>query len=162
MPQDDPDPPRKFYGFKAPEFERTNPPSGSAPDTTAAPDSGPTPSANGRIDVRDLAWLAQGNDSPLGTNAVQNRPNEVHQMLQLNLERDRAAGLFDVQAGPDKKRRQRMINYCVVLLIVDGALGAVAFLVGRGNAIPFVSSIGGIGMFTAWWTWENWFLRTER
>lgn len=163
MPHDDPDPPRKFYGFKPTEFDRANPPPAApASDTPVAPDPGVAPVASGRIDVHELARLAQTAHSPLGTNAVQNRPNEVHAMLQLNLERERAAGLHAVTETVDKKRRQRMISYWTVLVLVDGAFGAVAFIVGPGAAIPFVCSIAGLSMFTAWWTWENWFLRTER
>lgn len=163
MPQDDPDPPRKFYGFKPTEFDRANPPPAApAADAPAAPDPGVAPVAGGRIDVHELARLAQTPHSPLGPNAVQNRPNEVHAMLQLNLERERAAGLFDVPATVDKQRRQRMIRYWIVLVLFNAPLAAVALYFGPGGAIPFVCAIAGIGMFTAWWTWENWFLRTER
>ncbi|MDO8539018.1 MAG: hypothetical protein Q7S40_01145 [Opitutaceae bacterium] len=158
---DDPDPPRKFYGFKPREFDRANPPPSPAADIPIQPDAGPQPMANTRIDVRELNQIASGAGSQFGTNAVGNRANEVHDMLQLNLDRDRAAGLFTVTATEDKKRKRRIRNYWTLLIIVDVPLGGFAALVGPGAAIPFVCAIAGVGMFTAWWTWENWFLRTD-
>jgi hypothetical protein len=160
---DDPDPPRKHYGFKTPQFERLNaaPAAPSLLATEPGVDEGPTPTDGGLIHVRDLARIAASEGPQLGSNEVRHRPNEVHDLLQLNLDRDRAAGIFTVQPTVNKARRARGITYWGVLILIDSVLGVIAVLTGPGAAIPFACSIGGAGMFTAWWTWENWFLRTD-
>jgi hypothetical protein len=158
---DDADPPRKFYGFKPAEFPRANRPAGEAPVSDPTPDPGVVPITDKRIDLNELIRAANGVGSPLGTNAVVNRSNEVHGVLRDNFERDQAAGLFHVEAVPDKKRRRRIRNYCLGLVVVNGPLGAFAWLIGAGAAIPFVCAIAGIGMFTALLTWQTFFLRTD-
>ena len=161
---DEPDPPRKFYGFKPREFDVANPhlrPPSS--DTAPTPDPGIIPAAgdSGRIDVRDLAKTAAGTGSALGHNSIPNRENEVHGILRDNLRRDVAAGRYDLGELDDSKRRRRIRNYWILLLAVDVPLGAFAFFIGHGAPIPFVCAIAGIAMFTAYLTWETFFLRTR-
>jgi hypothetical protein len=159
--QDEPEPPRKFYGFKPREFERANPAQRPAPSEPPAPDPGIPVADSGKIDVNDLIRAGSGGDTPLGTNAVKNRDNEIHGILRDNLARDIAAGHYDLGTLDDSKRRRRIRNYWLALAAVDIPLGAFAFRIGHGAAIPFVCAIAGIAMFTAWLTWETFFLRTH-
>lgn len=159
---DDADPPRKFYGFKAREFERANEIRPSpAPDGPPAPDPGIVPISEGKIDVNELIRLGAGKGSSLGANAVVNRPNEIHDVLKDIHERDWAAGHFALGRLDDSKRRKRIRNYWLGLAAVDIPLGLFAALIGPGAAIPFVSAIAGIGMFTGLLTWQVFFLRTR-
>ena len=166
---DDPDPPRKFYELKPREFERMNempreaaapPPAGTAPKTIPPPTE--------RIDVQELIRQGSAGVPLLKGNQPANRPNEVHATLRQEYEHERAAGLYHVEPGDDKERRQRIRNYWILLAVINTPLGAIAWSVrptegmGPGSAVVFVCAIAGIGMFTAWWTWHNWFLRTER
>jgi hypothetical protein len=61
----------------------------------------------------------------------------------------------------DSKRRRRVRNYWLALAAVDIPLGAFAFWIGHGAAIPFVCAIAALAMFTSWLTWETFFLRTH-
>lgn len=157
---DEPDPPRKYYGFKPTEFERVNEPvKGQAPMPTG-PDPGIPSVRDERIDVKELIRIgAQGPAVDAAKPIVPS--NEVHAMLKENLTRERAAGLFHVEAKPDLKRRRRIVHFWVGLAIVDIPLGLFAATVGHGAAIPFVCSIAGIAMFTSWMIWETFFLRTD-
>lgn len=168
---DEPDPPRKFYQLKPREFERVNADvPGVPPPPVAAPrDPGPQSAAPGeKIDVRELARQANEGGGLLRGNAAANRPNDVHALLEANFVRAKADGLFGVDLGDDKARRVRIRNYWIALVLVNAPLAWIALSVrpsnqmGPASAIVFVCAIGGIGMFTAWWTWHNFFLRTER
>ena len=161
---DEPDPPRKLYGFKPAEFETANEaPRNPAPasESQPVPDPGITRVHEGRIDVRDLARIASGDGAALGHNATANRPNEVHGILRENFERDKAAGWYEVDPREDKRRMRRIRNYWILLVVVDAPLGFFAYKIGHGAAIPFVCAIAAIALFTTWWTWETWFLRTD-
>src|SRR4051812_5857985 len=81
---DQPDPPRKMYGFKSREFDRANDPPAPPPPSPAV-DPGIVAGENRRIDVRDLIRSGAGKGPQLGSNAAANRANEVHAMLQDNL-----------------------------------------------------------------------------
>ena len=161
--QDEPDPPRKFYGFKPREFERANPAPPPAPSDSLppAPDPGIAAADAGKIDVRKLIRVGAGDGPQLGANAAKNRDNEIHGILRDNLARDVAAGRCELGPLDDSKRRRRIRNYWLALLAVDVPLGAFAFWIGHGAALPFVFAIAGIAMFTAWLTWETFFLRTN-
>ena len=158
---DDADPPRQFFRLKPTEFERVNQPSKDAPPPLpTAADPGIVQATTGRIDVRDLARVATGQKSPLGTNSVANRANEVHDTLKSNYERDRATGAFHVVAGPNKKRQREIRNYCIGIVVTNAGLGGFAWMIGPGAAIPFVCSLAAMGMITAVLTWRTFFLRT--
>ena len=165
--QDEPDPPRKFYGFKPREFERVNsapPPPSNAP----APDPGISVAGAGKIDVRELIRAGVGDGSQLGNNAVVNRDNEVHAILRANLARDIAAGHYDLGTPDDSKRLRRIRNYWLALAAADLPFGAFAWWAWHAPGPPLavriiwiVSSIAGIAIFTAWLTWKTFFLRTH-
>ena len=157
------DPPRKIYGFKPREFERANPARPPAPSDALppVPDPGIPAADAGKIDVNDLIRAGASVGPPLGSNAVVNRDNEVHTILRENLQRDIAAGHYELGPLDDSKRRRRIRNYWFALAVVDIPLGLFANWMGHDAAIPFVCAIAGMAMFTAWITWETFFLRTN-
>lgn len=170
---EEPTPPRKMYQLKPKEFERVNtviPGAPPPPVPGAAPDPGPqaTEAVSRKIDVRELAQQAMANTTLLKGNAPANRANDVHAMLRDKYAHDASKGLYHVEAQVDEKRRARLWAYWTALVIVDTPFGALAWKtwphegMNQGEAILFTSAIAGIAMFTAWWTWHTWALRTER
>jgi hypothetical protein len=166
--QDEPDPPRKFYGFKPREFERANSTPTPPPSGTPAPDPAIAPTNSGKIDVRELVRAGAGEGRQLGNNAIVNRANEIHAILRANLARDIAAGHYDLGPLDDSKRRRRIRNYWLALAAVDLPFGAFAWWAGHSPVIPLVvgiiwivSAIAGIAIFTTWLTWQTFFLRTH-
>ncbi|MEO7412497.1 MAG: hypothetical protein ABIZ81_04000 [Opitutaceae bacterium] len=150
---DEPDPPRKFYGLRTREdFERAN-------AQSTQPSTEPT-------NVRELLKSA-GGPRLAGVNSPANRPNEVHAILQQNLERDHAGSWYDVSLRPNLKRRRRIWAFWLALIAVDVPLGFLAWKLAahvrhdQGAAIIFVFAIAGVAMFTAVVVWQTWFLRTE-
>lgn len=161
---DEPEPPRKVYGFKEREFERANPapaPRAQSVPNTPAPDPGVVATDSGKIDVRELIRTGAGRGPQLGHNAVANRANEVHDVLRTNYQRDAAAGHYELGPLDDSKRRRRIRNYWLTLAAIDLPLGAYAYWIGHTAALPFVCSIAGIAMITATLTWKTFFLRTH-
>jgi hypothetical protein len=163
---DEPDPPRKNYGFKPREFDRANAPRPDAPADSPAPspDPGIAPADPSRIDVKDLIRAGAGTGPQLGSNAVGNRENEVHGILRANLQRDLAAGRYELGALDDSKRRRRIRTYWIAIIAIDVPLGAFAVWIGHDSqaaAIPFVCSIAAIALFTSYLTWQTFFLRTH-
>lgn len=145
---DDPDPPRKFYGFKDREFERANPPPPPLPISGPPPaDSGPVEPDSGRIDVRTLAREASAGLRPLGQHRPRNRPNEVHAILRENLDRANEAGLNAVNPGPRRSRRKR--DYLVTMILANALLVA-------GTFIMPVFGIAGLIVFNLGYTWIVW------
>ncbi len=160
---DEPDPPRKFYGFKPREFESANfhPPAPSAPGATPVAPLSPPPGTGGKIDVRDLARLATPDGTLLSKTPTPGPENEIHTILRDNLARADAAGLHALGPLDDSKRCRRIRRYWLLLAVVDLPLGTFAFWIGHGAAIPFVFAVAGVAMFTSWLTWETFFLRTH-
>lgn len=165
MAEDPADPPRKLYGLKPREFDAVNgPPRQSPPGAIpTGPDPGIPPVSTGPITLRDLTASAAGEHPALGVNGPVNRPNEVHALLDLNLRHDQKAGRFTVTPAEDPRKKRRIRIYWTALILFDVPLGLFAWSIGPspGFGIPFVCAIGGIGMFTAVWTWQTWGLLTE-
>lgn len=159
--QDEPDPPRKFYGFKPREFERANPAPPQPPSETPVPAPGIPVADSGKIDLHELIRAGAGNGPQLGTNAVKNRDNEIHGILRDNLKHDLAAGHYELGVLDDSKRRRRIRNYWIALVAFDTPVAAFMFWIGHGAAIPFVCAIASMAIFTSWLTWETFFLRTH-
>ena len=164
--QDEPDPPRKVYGFKSREFDRANAPRPEAPSAADAPAPDPgIPAADpGKINVHDLIRAGAGTGPQLGNNAVVNRANEVHDMLRANHQHDVATGHYDLGVLDDSKRRRRIRNYWIAIVVIDVPLAAFALWVGHDNpgaAMPFVCSIAAIALITSYLTWQTFFLRTH-
>ena len=158
----DPDPPRKFYGFKEREFERANPPRPEAPSAkAAAPDPDMPAARDGKIDLHELIRTGAGAGSKLGSNAVGNRDNEVHTILRANHAHDQAAGHYELGMLDDSKRRRRIRNYWLALAAFDTPFALFACWIGHGAAIPFVCAIAAIALFTSYLTWQAFILRTH-
>ena len=152
---DEPDPPRKVYGFKPRTFETANEPRPNAP-APALPtrDPGIVPASERPIDVRDLARQATGQGRALEGVAPVNRANEVHAMLQDNLARANAAGLNDLAPKP-KRLSRRKRDYWLLMAIGNLALAVLA-VVGHSNLFMLVGSIAGMGLVSAAITWIMW------
>jgi hypothetical protein len=153
---DEPDPPRKFYGFKPNEFEAANePPREPTPATPApiAPDPGIVSVHDDRIDVRELARIATGDGPALGPNAVANRPNEVHAILRDNLDRANTAGLNDVSLRQRRSRRLR--DYLIAVTLLNGPLGGAAWFF-RREAITLVFILAVFVFFNIRFAWHVW------
>lgn len=161
--QDEPDPPRKIYGFKPTEFDRANPARPPAPSDAVppAPDPGIPAADSGKIDVNELIRAGAGSGPQLGHNAVKNRDNEIHTILRENLQRDIAAGGYELGELDDSKRRRRIRNYWIAIVLFDTPFAVFAYSVGHTAAIPFVCSIAAIALFTSYLTWQTFFLRTH-
>ncbi len=161
--QDEPEPPRKIYGFKPREFDRANPPPAPAvtPSDATAPDPGIPVADSSKINVHDLIRAGAGTGQQLGSNAVVNRENEIHGILRENLQHDLAAGAYDLGVLDDSKRRRRIRNYWIAMVLLNGPLGAYAYWIGHQMAIPFVLAISAMAFFSARLTWETFFLRTH-
>ena len=163
---DEPDPPRKVYGFKPREFDRANtvPPAAPASALPTAPDPGIVAADDGKINIHDLIRAGAGAGRQLGSNKVVNRDNEVHGMLRDNLKRDIAAGHYDLGVLDDSKRRRRIRNYWIAIILFDTPFAAFAIWIGHDNqgaVIPWVCSISAIALFTSYVTWQTFFLRTR-
>ncbi|MEY2881729.1 MAG: hypothetical protein RLZZ15_4109 [Verrucomicrobiota bacterium] len=153
---DAPEPPRKTYGFKPREFDRANAPrpEGPADFVPPTPDPGVAPApVDQRIDVRALIRTGAALDGPLGTNAVKNRPNEVHAVLRDNLAHDQAAGHFDLAPKPRRPSRRKR-DYWLVTALVNAALVAAFFL------NPIYAGAG-IILFNVGFTWVVWFVMDD-
>src|SRR5690242_15397926 len=98
---DDADPPRKFYGFRPTEFDRTNEAPANPVPEPPKPDPGISAAPDGKIDVHELIRAGAGEGSQLGSNKIQNRENEVHQMLRANYLIGKRSGDFDLGALDD-------------------------------------------------------------
>lgn len=165
---DEPDPPRKFYGFKPTTFEVANP--GTVPSPTASnsvPDPGIVRVDNQRIDVRELNRLAATGLPLPHTLPVPIQENYVHTILRENLAVANAAGLNDVQIDPHHRtpRQRRVRLFWIAIIAVDTPLGAYAWWashpMSQTSAIPFTLAIASIGYITGRIIWHTFFLNTD-
>jgi hypothetical protein len=160
--QDEPDPPRKFYGFKPKEFDRANTvPPAPAPEQPVKPDPGIAPAIDQKIDVHELIRAGATPGQQLSSNQLRHRANEVHDILRENYQRELAARGYDVGLLDGSKPRKRIRNYCLAMLLINFPLGLAAAFSGPRDPIPFVCSIGAMAMLSAWLTWNTFFFRTH-
>ena len=166
---DEPDPPRKFYGFKPREFETANTPRPSPPPPTSAPrpDPGIVRVSDARIEVRDLSRLAATGQPLLSAPPAPVRENEVHAILRENLAVADAAGLNEVTIDPRHRtpHQRRVRRFWIVLIAVNVPLGAIAWKLShpmnQASAFPFTFAVAGIGLITGRLIWETFFLNTD-
>lgn len=139
---DEPDPPRKNYGFKEREFKRDSRRASSVP---------PMPTAT------DLAKLAGG---PVVAGAPKSAPkagdpNDVHAILAANRAVERKFGGDEVKPTTTGSRKKR--DYWLVFLSLDIVFGGIVAL-GIKQANPFFLVFGLTGMviFGIAITWIMW------
>jgi len=150
--QDEPEPPRKFYGFKAREFERANATEPAKPVSEASPTSGSEspPHPAGPIDIHELIRSGAG---PLpGRQQKIARTNEVHDILRENLARADAAGLNEIK--PRKRWSRRRRDYVITLCVGNSLLLA-------GAAIMPIFGIASMILFNIGYTWITWFVMDD-
>lgn len=150
---DEPDAPRKFYKFKAAEFERVNDVKRDEPfyETQPEPDPGIVPTDKARIDVRDLARAAQV--TPAGPTPPPPRTNEVHTLLRNNVARANATGLNDLAEKPRRPSRRKR-DYAIAMI-----LGNAVLLV--GTAIMPIFGVAGLIIYNLGLTWIMWFIMDD-
>jgi hypothetical protein len=166
---DEPDPPRKFYGFKPREFATANPPHPAAPPPASAPrpDPGIVRVHDARIDVHDLHRAAATGQPLLSAPPSPTRENDVHTILRANLAVADAAGLNQVTIDPRHRTpHQRRVRRCWILLVaVNVPLGTLAWKTSHpmthASAYFFTFAVAGMALFTARLVWETFFLNTD-
>lgn len=166
------DPPRKFYDFKAREFERVNAPPVPPPaDTPPAPAPDPAPVQSGPIDVKEMFQQAQLRGPLLRSGATRdkaaNARTDVTDILEANHARAKAAGGFDVSYAPKPPSRRKR-DYWRLMAIGTIFLGSMTVYTGiavlggnRGAAIPFVYSAAGVVMYNAALWWVMWHIMED-
>jgi hypothetical protein len=154
---DDSDPPRVFYQLKPREFERVNAPVNSTP-TDPSPTPGTTANAEGRIDVQELYRKANF-PGPVLTPNKAGEKNEVHAILQGNLDHANAAGLNEIAPKP-KRRSRRTRDYFIVLIALDLFFGAAAFGP-YSNVGTMAYGVAGIIISTVGLTWIMFFVMDD-
>ena len=147
---EEPDPPRKFYGFKPREFAAANPPRPAAAPPPAAPlpDPGLVRPHDAPIDVRELHPAAATGHPLLAAAPAPARENDVHAILRHNLAVADAAGLNRVALTPKRPSRRRR-DYWLAL-----ALGNAAFAI--GGVIQPVFAAAGFILYNVGLTWIMW------
>jgi hypothetical protein len=159
---DDADPPRKFYALKSTrEFPISNPPTTTAPASPAPKRTPPAapPSPAGPIDVRDhLRDAGLVPKTPTERSRVPSE-NEVHGILRDNLARANEAGL-NTLSYKEPRRSRRKKDYFFLMALAVPFFGFLAWSE-RHNVVVFVSSIAGLGIFTAGVTWVMWFVMDD-
>lgn len=149
---DEPDPPRKHYGFKERDFQR---------DNVSAPGDAPMPTA------KDLAMLASrapgkapGHNAPTSKTdpsaagpARTDDPNDVFAVLRENRRAARQHGLNEVGIKEIKSRRARDFW----LLLVGGNLAIIGGVYLSGlNVITVIFGLAGLIVFSLGLGWIMW------
>jgi hypothetical protein len=137
---DEPNPPRKVYGFKEREFKRDNAPSSEVP---------PAPS------VQDLAKMAGHHHDPRPRSAAAKAgdPNDAFTVLQQNRKSEQLHNLDAIEIKETKSRRKREFWF----LLVGGnlfILGAV-WLSGI-NVLTVIFGLAGLIIFSLGLSWVMW------
>lgn len=137
---DEPDPPRKVYGFKEQEFQRDNAPSSGA---------SPMPTA------KDLAKLAGVHHDPRPRQAGPKAgdPHDVFEVLRQNRRREQRHNLDAIEIRKIRSRRKRDFWWGLVggnLLIIGGVL------VSGSSVITVVYGLAGLIIFSIGLSWIMW------
>jgi hypothetical protein len=146
--RDEPDPPRKFYRLKAPEFESVNAPANAAPR-----DATPT-SVQGHLRAANVS-------PPVSSSvpAAAQPANEVQALLRDQSARMRAAGEDTVVPKP-RRRSRRARDFWLLLLTANGFFAFTAFGPYR-NAMTLTYGIAGMILTTISLVWVMWFVMDD-
>lgn len=138
---DEPDPPRKNYGFKDRDFQRDNP---------VGPAAAPLPTA------KELAMMA----GPVAKHGEAARgaakpadPNDVYAVLQKNRAVEKQHGLDAMEIRKIKSRRMRDYWFLMVFgnLAIVGAVALSGF-----NIVSVIFGLSGLIVFSLGTTWIMW------
>jgi hypothetical protein len=141
---DEPDPPRKTYGFKPREFKRDNVP---------AAEAGAMPTA------RELAKVATEGVPPQKTERrgpKTDDPNDVYATLQLNRAAEQGSGGDELKTAP-KFNYRRKRDYWLLLLPIEAVFGTVALLARHNLGILF-GALAAMALTFVILTWIMWLL----
>ncbi len=137
---DEPDPPRKVYGFKEREFKRDNrPASASQP---------PMPTAK---DLAKMAGPVVKTGKPAGPKATD--PNDVYAAMQRNRAAEKKFGGDEVEIKVIKSKRKR--DYWFLLITGNLAIVMPCLILGP-NAMTLGAGGAGIILYTLGLTWIMW------
>jgi hypothetical protein len=140
---DEPDPPRKVYGFKERAFKRDN-------ALTSAGAPAPTAKDLAMISTADAPRPSRTKDLP---KANPKDPNDVYAVLRENRAFEDQAGLSDVEIREIKSRRKRDFW----LLLIGGNLAILGVVALSGfNPISAVFGLAGLVVFSLGVTWVMW------
>jgi hypothetical protein len=137
---DEPDPPRKHYGFKEREFKR---------DNVDTPGQAPMPTA------RELAMTAGSHHNPAArkVEGKADDPNDILAVLQQNRLAAKKHGLNEVEIKEIKSRRKREFW----ILIVGGNLAIIGAVFFSGiNVITVIFGLSGLILFSVALSWIMW------
>jgi predicted phage tail protein len=137
---DEPDPPRKVYGFKERDFKREN-----------------TPATGGEAmpTAKDLAKLAGHHHNPgqRTGRAKADDPNDVYKVLEQNRQAADEHGLNEVEIKKVKSRRKRDFW----LILVGGNLAIIGGVYFSGiSVITLVFGLAGLVIFSLGLSWIMW------
>lgn len=137
---DEPDPPRKYYGFKEREFQRDNAPASQSP---------PQPTAE------DLAKLA-GNPVPKAQTpgpAKSADPNDVFNVLQQNRTVEQRRGADNLEIKKARSRRTKEFW----LILVGGNAVIIGFVIlGGFNVVSVIYGLAAVIVFSLSLSWVMW------
>lgn len=135
---DEPEPPRKTYGFKEREFQRDNALGGEAMPT-----------------AQDLAKLAgtHHNPKPRDYAAKAEDPNDVFKVLEHNR---RVEQRHDFDAIEIRKIRSRKLrDYWIGMIGVNGLIVGLVLLLGP-NIVSVMFGLAGVIIFSLSYSWLMW------
>jgi hypothetical protein len=140
----EPEPPRREFRFKPPEFDVANRPVKATP--TDAP-----------IDVHQLHRLAR--PPPPTADAPAPAENEIHAILRANLARAEAKGEHELILEPRPPSRRKRDFWLLLIggnLVVAGAVGGL-----HKNVITVVFGFSAMVFFSLGLIWVMWFVMDD-
>jgi hypothetical protein len=157
---DDSDPPRVYYQLKPREFERVNAVAPSSPPIDSPPAAvSPMPDTSARIEVHDLLAQASVPGPVLAPGEKVVAKNEIHGILEENLNRANEAGLNNLPPKP-KRRSRRNRDFLLVVIPLDMFFGFAAFGP-YANPVSFVYGVAGIIFATVGVGWVMFFVMDD-
>jgi hypothetical protein len=137
---DEPDPPRKVYGFREREFKRDNAPAAGGETVPSA---------------QDLAKLAGFHHDPAARKSVAKAgdPNDVHVVLQQNRKSEQQHNLDAIEIKETRSRRKREFW----LLLVGGNLFILGGVWLSGiNVLTVIFGLAALIIFSLGLSWVMW------
>ncbi len=151
---DEPDPPRKSYEFKPKDdFDRTNVPSSTQSEEPTTVDEHLALAAS----TQPLAVKPEAAPVPKGPPS----PDEIYAVLRRNVERDKAAGLYDLKPIVDTKKQQRKVKFWYPIIVIDSVLALVAFANRHDMDLMVVLFLSFGFLVNLVMVWMTWAFRTE-